>query len=167
MKISIKFIVVLALFFITSTHVFAQPGQLRTEQRLAEQPPVNPIAMAERQTDQIVKKLKLNTEKDAVKIGKINDINVGFAQKMIVSKEKGEKPNMQMMTKLQEDKNAAMKSVLSKKEYKTYKKMQDDRMKNDRRGSNHDYDREDRGDMPPPPDGGPGGGMPGGGMGDW
>lgn len=84
---------------------------------------VDPTKMAERQTSQMVDKLSL----DEVQTAKVKEINLAYAKKMHEAREdnKGNRDAMkEIVTAIESEKAAEMKTVLTGKQYRTFEKMQ-------------------------------------------
>lgn len=116
MKSLSMFLAIATLSFAFSFTANAQRGN--------RQPP-NPEQMAERQTSQMVEKLNL----DEVQTAKVKEINLTFAKKMHEVREEN-KDNRDAMkeivTAVENEKAAEMKTVLTAKQYKTFENMQNE-----------------------------------------
>ncbi len=96
------------------------------------QPPsnINPIQMAEKQTNKMVEKFNLSPKQKVT----VKAINLKYAKKMKIISQKGRSlSTLNAFKKMNRDKDAEMKTVLSKKQYIGYEKMAKEMKKNRKR----------------------------------
>ena len=113
MKLSMKILAIVALFF---TSNFAANAQRGGESHDPEQ-------MAERETSRMTEKLSL----DEVQTAKVQELNLMYAKEMQEAREenKGDREHMkEMEAVINSEKSAEMKLILTEAQFKTYEEMQ-------------------------------------------
>jgi len=124
MKLSIKYLAIVALFF---TFTFAATAQRGDRQ------PKDPATMAEKQTTRMVEDLSL----DATQTAQVQAINLTYAQKIQEARENNEGDRAAMKeikAAINTEKSAEMQQVLTEAQFQTYTEMEANRGKGKRKG---------------------------------
>ena len=131
MKLSIKFLAIIALFFTSNFMANAQRGDHQRH---------TPEERAEQQTTRMAEDLSLDTKQ----IAQVKAINLTYAKKMHEARQNGKgdrKAMKELKTTLRVEKNAELKQVLTLEQYQIHEEKEAKKGKKGKKGKGRKGDR--------------------------